>query len=260
MPQTRLNARVGQIVTLDATFYSNGIPTDPYAIRRIDIYADSVKEENLLAQVPISDPTDTNYPSPLTQVEDCPGYYQLAFEVPCDFPTCKMYFDVWRFIGEEDGCVIGSGSELDLDDETKWQSEPNQFWVFAESYYLDDGLVTPRFGFEPLDFKLRKGEVRTIEIGIQPLPLYDFDFNRIAPLLPQMIPAIRIETDQNELIVDWTNGKMGLRQGSFRSNPFVAQFTLDTNNFLIGTYTYRVRLALPNGESRISQDLRFSVQ
>ena len=91
------------------------------------------------------------------------------------------------------------------------------------------------------------------------LPLYDYDFNRIAPLLPQLQPSISIWTSQGEMIVDNQPGRMGIRQGSFRANPFNCQFTSDSMQFLIGTYVYRVRIDLPNGESRLLDDFRFKI-
>lgn len=250
-PLPRISAVVGQTVALDASFYLNGVAANPYAIRQIDIYVESAIPENLVASIPLPAPTDPSYPSPL--VNPSPGEFILEFEIPCDFEANRTYIDVWRFIGT-DACV---GS--DLDDMSLWQEKCLKFFVFPEGFYVDDGLIIPRFGFEPLDFKLRKGEVRTIEVGITPLPLYDFNFNCIYPIIPQLKPFITIETDQCELLVDRASGRMGLRQGTYRTNPFTAQFTLDTNAFIKGTYIYRVSIDLPNGETRISDDMRLTI-
>lgn len=251
---SRLNGRIGSVVNLDVTFFKNGVPADPFAIRRIDIFEGSVKEENIVAQVLLPDPDDANYPLPLQTVSTSPGFFSLPFSIPLDFAANEVYFDVWKFIGPDPGT-----DGIDLTDETLWLEQCNKFFVFPEAFFLDDGLTTVRLGFEPLDNRLRKGEVRTIEVGIMPLPLYDFDFNKIAPLIPQLIPTISIETDKGELIAEDQPGRMGLRQGSFRSNPFVAQFTIDSNEFIKGTYLYRVTLQLPNGETRTSDDLRLSI-
>jgi len=251
--QTRTNGRVGQVSNLDVTFYRNGIPTDPYAIRRIDIYVGSVKASNLVAQVILPDPDNSEYPDPLQTISTDPGFFRLPFSVPEDFVTNRMYFDVWRFLADD------PGTDGDLDDEDLWLSKCNKFWVFPDGFHVDDGLLTLRLAFEPLDFQFKKGEVRTLEVGVTPLPLYDHDSNFSNPLIPQLTPYISIETDQGELLVDNAAGVMGLRQGSFRTNPFVCQFNLDTSNFLIGTYLYRVRVDVPTGDTLISPDLRFNI-
>ena len=116
-----------------------------------------------------------------------------------------------------------------------------------------------RVGFEALDKHFFKPEVRNLEVGIEPLPLYDFDYNRIIPLIPQLLPQIHIETENGEVLVENDACKMGLRQGSYRTNPFVVQYRIDTDQFLIGTYKYRVTLVFPNGETRTSGDMRFDV-
>jgi len=250
-PLPRISAAIGSTVALDATFFRNGVPTNPYAIRQVDIYVESAVPENLVATIPIPPPTDPSYPSPL--INTGPGEFSLEFDIPCDFEANGTYIDVWRFIGT-DTCV---GS--DIDDMSVWQEKCLKFFVFPEGFFLDDGLTVLRFGFEPLDFKLRKGEVRTIEVGIMPLPLYDFNFNCIFPLIPQLKPFISFETDQCEMLVDKAPGRIGLRQGTFRTNPFTAQFTIDTNAFIKGTYIYRVCIDLPNGESRISDDMRLTI-
>lgn len=252
--QPRVSARIGCPVDLTVTFYNNGVPENPFAVRRVDIYAGSVKDENIVAMIPILDPDDPDYPLPLTNPS--PGVFTLAYDVPCDFETNLAYFDVWEYIGTE---ACAGGSDVDLEDESLWQSSCNKFFVFPEGFFVDDGLIIPQFGFEALDLHFRKGEVRTLRVGITPLPLYDFDYNLVAPMIPQITPTITIETTQCELLVDAAPGRMGLRQGLFRTNPFEAQFTLDTSQFLKGTYLYRVTLPLPNGETRISPSFRFTI-
>jgi hypothetical protein len=277
----RISGRVGNIVNLDVTFYHGGEAEDPYAIRRIDIYKGAVKDENLEASIVLAPPDDPGYPFPVLQQEDAagdllPGQFVLPFLIPEDFPSPEIYFDVWRFIGTDPGGTLG----VDDEDESLWISQCNRFWVYPDGWFVDDELTTIRLGFEALDKHFRKPEVRNLEVGIMPLPLYDFDFNKVAPLIPQMQAFIQIETESGEVIVSafpptdcdgqpcpvGTGGasvegvaKIGLRQGSYRTNPFVVQYRLDTSQFLIGTYKYRIILVLPNGETRVSDDMRFDV-
>jgi hypothetical protein len=247
----RISARTGGIVDLNVTFYRNGVAEEPFAIRRIDIYEGSEKPENLIAQIPIVDPTDSAYPAPLGRVGT--GSFVLSMDIPITFNAPAVYLDVWRFVGND------PGTGGDLNDETLWSSQCNKFWVFPDGFYLDDGLVVPRFGFEALDKTFKKPEIRSLEVGLMPLPLYDFDFNRIAPIIPQLKALITIQTENCEVLVDRDPCRIGVRQGSYRTNPFVVQYLLDTNNFLTGTYVYRITLLLPNGETRVSDDMRITV-
>ena len=256
----RLSGRVGNIVNLDVTFYHNGVPEDPFAIRRIDIYQGSVKDENLVQQILMPLPDDPAYPFPVEQEEDSSGavmvgQYRLPYEIPTDFTAPEIYFDVWRFIGETGDVTLS----VEEEDESLWISQCNRFWVYPDGWYVDDELVNIRLGFEALDKHFRKPEVKSLEVGIVPLPLYDFDYNRVIPLIPQIVPYIHIETENGEVLVENGQAKMGLRQGSYRTNPFVVQYLIDTNEFLIGTYKYRTTLVLPNGETRASDWMRFDI-
>jgi len=253
----RISSHTGGVVDLNVTFYRNGTPTDPYAIRRIDIYEGSEKPENLVAQIPVVDPDDVSYPNPLVRTlqgtgSPLPGVFTLPFTIPTTFNAPSVYLDVWRFIGTD------PGTGGDLDDESTWLSQCNKFWVFPDGFYLDDGLVVPRFAFEALDKAFRKPEVRSLEVGLMPLPLYDYDFNRIAPIIPQLRATIEIKTENCEVLVEDVC-RIGIRQGSYRTNPFVVQYQLNTANFLVGTYIYRITLHLPNGETRVSDDLRLTI-
>ena len=245
----RISARTGGIVDLNVTFYRNGVAEDPFLIRRIDIYEGSEKPENLVAQIPI--PADSSYPSPLGKTG--PGAFVLSLDIPTTFNAPSVYLDVWRFIGSD------PGTGADIEDESLWSSQCNKFWVFPDGFYLDDGLVIPRFGFEALDKVFRKPEVRSLEVGLMPLPLYDFDFNRIAPIIPQLRALITMQTENCEILIDRDPCRIGIRQGSYRTNPFVVQYQLDTSNFLTGTYVYRITLLLPNGETRVSDDFRLTI-
>tara|TARA_R100001244_G_scaffold25113_4_gene25561 strand:+ start:19497 stop:20294 length:798 start_codon:yes stop_codon:yes gene_type:complete len=253
---SRLSARSGNTVALNATFNNNGVPNDPFALRRVDIYKGSVKEENLVAQVLFGTPDGTGYPYPAIVDPARPGVFEVLFEVPIDFKE-GIYFDVWKFVGN----TPESLSDFDYDDEDQWICQCNKFWVFCDGWFLDDGLLTPRFAFEPLDSRFRKGEVRSLEVGIMPLPLYDWDMNRFGPMIPQICPFITVETMECEILegLEKAPCKLGLRQGTYRSNPYVVQCPLDTSSFLKGKYRYKITMELPNGESRVSEYFTFSI-
>ena len=252
----RISGRLGNTLILDTTFYHNGIPENPAAIHRVDIYQTAVRDENLVAQVVFPDPDDPTYPLPAIQDDSSSeggvGRYYIPWEVPTDLETPDIYFDVWRFTGTSQGTDY-------FDDEDTWISQCNRFWLYPDNWFADDGLTTVRLGFEAMDMHFRKPEVRNLEVGIMPLPLYDFDYNRIIPLIPQLLAYITIETDNCEIIVDSAPAKIGLRQGSYRTNPFVIQYRVDTSTFLAGSYKYRVTAMLPNGESRTSSDFRLTI-
>ncbi len=129
----------------------------------------------------------------------------------------------------------------------------HRFWIYPENWFCDDRLQTVRFGFEPLDQKFYSPEQRTLEIGLMPLPLYDYNFNLVTPLIPFLTPTITIETQHHELLVDKEECRMGLRQGSYKTNPFVIQYDVDTTRFLKGTYQYHIALRMPDGSSRVSR-------
>jgi hypothetical protein len=175
-------------------------------------------------------------------------------------PT-DVYVDKWWFIGDE--LIASTGSELDLDDETLWDSQCNEFFLVpSNSWYLDDGLIVPRLGFEALDKDFVRSEIRSLEVGLMPLPLYDYDYNRIAPIMAYLTATITIETLNCETIVDAAPMTMGLRQGTHRSNPFTLRYLLDTtqSEFRRGSYRYKVNVQLPNGETRVSPPLQFTIR
>jgi hypothetical protein len=208
-----------------------------------------------------------------------PGAYSFIWDVP---PTCEagglglltpdIYFDVWDFLPEDCRNECGEGSnpttggcsatDLDpcFDDEENFISQCNQFWLYPDSWYVDDQLTNIRLGFEALDCKMRQPEVRTIEVGMMPLPLYDFDFNLVAPIIPQLQATITIETSNNETLVSDAPMTIGIRQGSYRTNPFTLRYTVDTSTFLKGTYRYQVKVVLPNGETRVSDYFFLQIQ
>lgn len=213
-------------------------------------------------------------PMPAPPVVYKPGEFILPFFVPTTFKAPQAYIDVWRFIDDcGDGCGTNPGTEPVPDTDcgcanhgamcpqipSNWQSVSNKFFVFPDGVFADDGLVVPRLGFEALDKIFKKPEIRTLEVGIMPLPLYDFDFNRIAPLIPRLRATITFETDANEILIKDAPCRIGLRQGTYRANPFTIQYLLDTSTFLVGTYQYRVTVFLPNGETRVSDPFRITI-
>jgi hypothetical protein len=133
-----------------------------------------------------------------------------------------------------------------------------RFWLYPDSYYTDSGLENIRLGFEAMDDKFTQPEVRTLEVGIMPLPLYDYNYNLVAPIIPNLKATISIMTDQCEILICNEPMKIGIRQGTFRSNPFVLQYLFNTMRVLRGSYKYQVTLRLPNGETRTSP--RFALQ
>ena len=92
-----------------------------------------------------------------------------------------------------------------------------------------------------------------------PMPLYDFNYNLVAPIIPLMTGTITIKTMNNEIMVRDGAMTMGLRQGSYRTNPFVLRYSLDTMDFLIGTYKYRITVTLPDGTTRTSGDFILTI-
>jgi hypothetical protein len=261
-------------------FMRGGVATAPYAIRKVDIYKTQIIPSNLIASFVVVDPCDPNYPSPIEYIRadtECglcgtegeigaivPGEYKLLLEIPADASVPDVYFDVWSYMPTNPcelestgitGCVLGTDGCPDLDNPEfsgYILQTCGRFWVYADSWDGDDSLTAIRLGFEPLDQKFNQPEIRPLEIGIMPLPLYDYDFNLVAPILPQLIGTISVSTENNEVIVDEAPMTIGLRQGSYRSNPYVFRYMVDTSKFLKGTYQYRVTALLPDGTTRCS--------
>lgn len=284
----RISARRGEVVDLNNEFFFGGRPTNPYAIRKVEIYKTSVIPGNLIATIPVVDPCDPIYPSPLCQpsnitpiIPPCDstassfapvvnisggileGQYHLYFHIPNDFACPDVYIDVWHYYAT-DPCEHGTGCPTcPLDDpanEAKLLKCCHQFWVYPDSWFCDDGLETIRFGFEPLDQKFYSPEFRPLEVGLMPLPLYDYNYNLVDPMIPFLQPYITIMTQNCETIIKDAPCTIGLRQGSFRANPYVIQYPLNTSDFLKGTYNYQIKIVLPNGQSRVSKRYILSIQ
>lgn len=262
----RISARLGNVVDLNVDFYNNGVLTDPYAIRYVEIYKTSIAPHNLVSTVPIVSPNDESYPSPLYQEADgtnsdtYPGKYHLLYPIPNDFSAPDVYFDLWYYFASNP--CEEEGSDCDIDDAA---NSPlllkccHRFWIYPDSWFCNDSLQTIRFAFEPLDQKFHSPEVRPLEVGLMPLPLYDYNFNLVNPMIPFIRPYISVETQHCELLVGDDAARIGIRHGSYKSNPWVIQYDIDTYKFLKGTYRYWLKLVLPDGSTRVSRKFIFTI-
>jgi len=281
----RISARRGNEVDLRVAFYRGGILTDPYAIVGVNIYKTQVLEQNLVASFAFPSPCEAGYPAPATKITediaagdcgtgaqtgaDVAGMYTLLWSIPADLVVPDVYLDVWSFI-PSNPCDMAEFAPVcdtnnchpDLTDDSLADlvlTVCNRFWVYPDDWGANDGLETIQLGFEPLTQKYRQPEQRPLEVGITPLPLYDYNFNLVAPIIPFIQGTITIKTMNNETMVDGSAMEMGLRQGSYRTNPFVLRYSINTMAFLIGTYKYRVTVVLPDGTSRTSGDFILTI-
>lgn len=230
-------------------FYHNRVLESPYAIRRIDIYRASLRPSDLVAQIIFPEPDGTGYPDPA--VELATGIFEVQFAAPDNLVPDDAYYDVWHYIGNDPGTA-------DLDNINLWDSQVGQFWLFDDTWIADDDLLTKRIGFEPLDKKFRRGEIRNLEVALHPLPKYEYDFNKIAPIIPQLMPTITVWTIHDELLLSNVPCKIGIRQGHHRNSPFVVQCPLDTRTMIRGTYRYTIEVNI-NGNIIISDKFHFAV-
>jgi len=246
----RISARRGEVVALNSDFYNGGVAANPFAVYRVEIYRGSVADANIVDAIDIVDPSESGYPSPL--VTSGAGKFTLNWTVPIDAVVPDIYFDQWYWYGSPVAEPLsGHTSEL--------LKQCNRFWVYPAGWYADGGLDTIRFAFEPLDIKFHKPELRPLEVGIMPLPLYDYNYNLVAPLIPYLTYTVSIWTENCESIVEDAPCFLKLRQGAYRSNPYVISYLLDTSTFLKGTYKYRVTATLPDGTTRVSGDFILTI-
>lgn len=288
--RSRLSAAVGECVDLNVQFYQDGQPTDPYALRAIRIYKCSVNEENLVLEINMPLPTDEDrcpnfcnneyiYGGLIKRCNDTavdglcgtdvesqytPGCFIHSLKLCKELFDSGVYYDVWCFVGDHsdlcDDCETGACEDVtctdvtstDYDDETKWTCICNKFFVSDSNWYGDDGLSNIQLGFEPLDSRYNQPEKRKLSVGLTPLPLYSYNRAAIDPIIPMLNATITFQTAYCETIIDDEPMTIGLRSGSYRSNPYTLQYLLDTNRFLKGTYKYQVTVHLPNGETRVS--------
>lgn len=253
----RMSGRICGTIRLNTSFYRNGVLTDPYAIRTIKIYRKSVEDANLQMVVPIPMPDSSEYPFPITR--ESVGSYSLQLEIPKTFEAPDIYFDQWCFIPDLNCIDLSSGSEFDPDDESYWQCKCNKFWVYPDGWYVDDKLMVPNLAFEPLTVQFRAGETKWLEVGVMPMPLYDFNYNQIMPMIPYLCPTITFKTKNNEVLMLNAPMEIGLRQGTYRSNPFVFKYLVDTSKFVIGTYIYQVTAGLPDGQKLVSPQFTITI-
>lgn len=291
--RSRLSASIGDCIDLNARFFKNGEPTDPYALRVIRIYKCSVTDENLVLEIQLPDPDEQdrdltsqyiydNYIERCGNIKDeeglcgtdlvpqyTPGCFIHTLKLCDEIFNSGVYYDVWGFIGDignlVDDCDTCDSNatnvtNVDLDDESNWKFLCNKFFVSESSWFVDDGLRNIRLGFEPLDSRFNQPEIRTLEIGMTPLPLYSSDKKLMDSIIPSINATITVQTAHCEIIIDSEDMSVGLRQGSYRSNPYTLQYLLDTNRFLKGTYKYRIDVNLPNGETRSSPYFKLAIR
>jgi len=262
---SRISARAGQIVKLDTVFYSGGEVYDPYAIREINIYRDQVQAENLVASIPIAnpEPDDDAYPDPIVQTDT--GKYYMPFLVPADAVVPAVYLDVWTYFPTNPcGGTGGTGGTNPCDlDSAEFTglllSCCHRFWAYPDNLHCADNLLSFQLAFEPLNQKFGTTDKRYLEVGFMPMPLYDFDYNFFAPFLPSLKATISIYTRNEELLVDCDDMITGLRQGHYRTNPFVFKWLLNGSQFLIGTYKYRIAVQFPDGTVQNSSYFNFTI-
>ena len=251
MAYSRISARRGSVVDLDMTFYRGGVAADP-VLYRVEIFRGSVEAANIVAAFPIAEYGTSSYPAPVTQLHSgsghWTGHYRLSWTVPDTIVVPDIYFDVWYFFST-DPRVGTEGFEPYL---SQLLESIQRFWIYPDQWYADGGLDTIKFGFEPMDVKFRKPEVRPLEVGLMPLPLYDYNYNLVAPIIPYLTATITITTEAKETIVDAAACTIKLRQGAYRANPYVISYNLTTSNFYIGTYEYRITMNMPDGTTRVS--------
>lgn len=278
----RISARRGNVVQLDMRFMRGGVLAAPYAIRKVEIFKTQVAPHNLVATFVVVNPWEDNYPSPIEFITEdiaggvcgtaaeqgavVTGEYRLLWDIPIDALVPDVYFDVWTFLPtnpcdlEDFSCTTDHYTDLDDAALTGLLLQTcSKFWIYSDDWDSQDSLTSIRLGFEPLDQKFKQPENRPLEIGIMPLPLYDYDFNLVAPILPQLQGTITIETNSREVLVNNAPMTIGLRQGSYRSNPYVFRYMLNTSDFLRGTYQYFIKAILPDGSTRCSKDFIFTI-
>jgi hypothetical protein len=269
---------VGEKVTLNVAFYKNGVPADPFAVKSIKIYKTSVRDDNLVTEIIFPGCTDNDYKSYLNRIIDTnipttgncgtesdptyiAGSYEYELCLDRSIFTSGVYFDVWCFIGDETGnnCVSETGS-IDCENEDNWSCQCNKFFVQDCGWTIDDDLTVTRLGFEPLDTRFVQPEKRYLEVSYQALPIYDFDYKKVSAIMPQIRGTITIESQNCEVLVDSAPMSIGLRSGSYRSNPYTLRYMLDSTKFIKGTYRYRVVAALPNGQTISSGNFNLTIR
>lgn len=285
--RNRLDGTICEDIALNARFLNNGIPQDPAALCSIQIYSCSVSDENLVTEITLPAPTPEDFDlsnefiyggliqrcGDTSEDPQCgsdgtpmftPGCFILNLNLCPDLFQSGLYFDVWNFVGSDcDPCsditnVTDITNASPCDDESQIQSQCNKFFI-GSGWYVDDGLRNIQLGFEPLDKRYQQPEKRYLEVGLTPLPLYDYD-QSFAALIPSLSATITFVTACNEVLIDAEPMTIGLRQGSYRSNPYTVKYLLDSTRFLKGTYRYRVDVQLPDGQTRSSPYMTLAIR
>lgn len=254
-PFKRISARTGGVVALNMSFKNNGALMDPYAIIKVNIYKNKIAQANLVEMIEIVPPDSTDYPAPLERGLDdddnpIPGKYVLNYAIPSEFEQ-DVYFDEWVIVSE-------CNSTDCLEDTDQCSTICGRFYVFTDCVVGDDELEKFKFGFESLNHHFSKPAVVPLEVGVMPLPLYDHKVGAIQAIA-SATAKIMIETDRQEVVLEWTPIDIALRSGSYRSNPYVLRYTLATSEFLAGTYAYKVMLKLRNGDTYVSKRMYFTI-
>lgn len=289
----RISGRIGNLIDLNVDFYNNGQLDDPFWIQRVEIYRCSVKPENLQVVIPFADYNDELYPAPackevvIADPGQCgtappanptpiPGKYHLPFLIPPDFKAPDVYIDVWYFyprnpclpIAYPNACDpltagppdITNCDPLDPIFEDQLVTCCHRFWVYPDSWLCSDGLQTVNFGFEPLNVRFNSPEVKPLEVGLIPLPVYSYNKSLVDPLIPFLKASITVGTQYCDTLIQDADMSLGFRQGPYRTNPWVVKWNLDTSTFLRGSYWYQIKLTLPDGTTRVSQKFWFEIR
>lgn len=290
----RISGRTGNLIDLNVDFYNNGKLDDPFWIQRVEIYRCTVSPENLEAVIPFASCDDPLYPAPACQEtlpvdigqcgtapppngEPIPGKYHLPFLIPSDFKAPEVYIDVWYFyprnpcIGDQypaecppvNTVISGTNPPCDCTDpqyEDQLVTCCHRFWVYPDSWLCNDGLQTINFGFESLNVRFNSPEVKPLEVGLIPLPVYSYNKNLVDPLIPFLKASITIGTQYCDVLVQDAEMDLGFRQGNYRTNPWVVKWNLDTGTFIRGTYWYQIKLTLPDGTTRVSKKFWFEIR
>jgi hypothetical protein len=230
---SRFNARKGNTVELVREFYHASVLEDPYALIKVEIHKivyDRETPTNTLADT--IDGVDL--------VQDSTGKWKANFDIPESYESKYIYYDVWHY-------QTSDTSEITIDDSST-------FKVFDDMWFVQDGSTNYKYQMFPDIKTFTKGEKRNIELKIVPLPLYNTCSDLDEYILPITDIQVKIETKDQELILDWTNVIS-------KNLANKALINIDTNlsEYRKGVYYYWVKLILPNSDILITQKFAFNI-
>jgi hypothetical protein len=230
---SRFNARKGHTVELKREFYHANVLENPYALIKVEIHKVTYDRDN-----PVNTLIETI--DGVDVVSEDVGKLKVNFDIPEDFESNYVYYDVWYY-------QVSDTSEITIDDSTT-------FKVFDDHWFTQDGSTNYKYQMFPDIKTFTKGEKRNIELQIVPLPLYNTNEDLNEKILPITGIEVKIETKNNELILDWTNT---ITQNLANK----ARINIDTNlaEFRKGVYYYWVKLLLPNSDIIITQKFAFNI-